>query len=924
MIFGRRAICLALTFWVIFMTTDATGADWLSRVPTDGPDKVLRVQEDRTFYFLRFGQHSFEPDQLTTDDGRAVAVEKSSPVLLAPFQRLYAIAWTVKDVEPGTMLRATRAIRRDAFWDQVLRIDASAVSEAPRETLVEAGYFGSVLPESLQNSSLPADKQQSDKDALVDPVIPPNLDREMSWSELESKAYPLDFQKILLASFNDSNPAFAFENGQWLTTWLSRDLPKWNKEDHWFAPALLIDGQLIRPAPLSARGRFVKTADGMTLPCWLTEWKHGPTTVTQQLFSFRSPADAEPQGFVRFRMTGAPAGAKLAIGVGRRPNVHWWDEKSRERTPIPFFTLDAKYRQQANALIDASDHVILTSAQSFKLNKLGPAELMIVFDSDAVDLVTPQSERKLANPTPSFDQALEEFTVAWRERLRSGATVNLPSIEWMQRIDIWRAQMECITRVRYQDKMRLSYGAYFYQYYFGIEEGWPVVAFAQWGRADEAKRQAEIMLEAENLDKSNVHHQSRNGIGPACAATVARLTNDRAWLESVAAPMLDCANWTISSCKKDSDSRSPVVRGLLPAHIYGGDVRDPATSVYATAACWRGLVSTADAFQRLGSPELKEQGKRLSQEAESLHQRIDEVINNTILRDGSATFVPFALELPSLNGKNEGPYDRLTASRLGNYWNLFAPSLLELRYSMQADHAQPNDWVFNFTQTRGGLWAGLPRFYDGLDAAYALGNISHLIERSTRDPQARHVALASLQSFFLHAASRNGYTIPEVAGLFPYRLDRRAYEQLVRESPWNFGMYDAHRYLEGHISFTEPLGAGAGEALTMIRDALVTETRDANGLPDGGLMLLSAVPSDWFAEGQVIELRDFPTAYGIISLTVRSTIQTQNAVTVEHRFVPHSPTEVPRKLIIRVAPPGRKQKDIELSPVGGAATRIRF
>ena len=40
--------------------------------------------------------------------------------------------------------------------------------------------------------------------------------------------------------------------------------------------------------------------------------------------------------------------------------------------------------------------------------------------------------------------------------------------------------------------------------------------------------------------------------------------------------------------------------GSCPRHIYGGDVRDPATSVYATAACWRGLVSTADAFQRSG------------------------------------------------------------------------------------------------------------------------------------------------------------------------------------------------------------------------------------------------------------------------------------------------------------------------------------
>ena len=119
-------------------------------------------------------------------------------------------------------------------------------------------------------------------------------------------------------------------------------------------------------------------------------------------------------------------------------------------------------------------------------------------------------------------------------------------------------------------------------------------------------------------------------------------------------------------------------------------------------------------------------------------------------------------------------------------------------------------------------------------------------------------AVAGLQAFFLHAASRNGYTIPEVAGLFPDRLDRTAYERLVRESPWTFGMYDDKRYLDGHISFTEPLGAAAGEALWLIRDALVCEERDENGLPNGELLLLANVPSDWFAEGKEIALEDLP------------------------------------------------------------------
>ena len=93
----------------------------------------------------------------------------------------------------------------------------------------------------------------------------------------------------------------------------------------------------------------------------------------------------------------------------------------------------------------------------------------------------------------------------------------------------------------------------------------------------------------------------------------------------------------------------------------------------------------------------------------------------------------------------------------------------------------PNRWLLGYMETHGGLWAGLPRFHHGLDAAYSIGVIKELINRSTEDIRYRNQALAGLQSFFLHAASRNGYTLPEVAGLFPYRLDAGAYERLVRE-----------------------------------------------------------------------------------------------------------------------------------------------
>lgn len=902
--------------------------EWLRRVPVGPAVDALESNRTGTIYFLQIGQHSFEPSRIVSASGDAGSRLRDAPVVIAPFEQLQAVGWKLP--ENGAGRRVERARARDAFWDQVLAVDLTKLGELPRYRVVELGSFGSGLPQSEHARATTPAERGKQQVSLTDPILGLKVDREMSWDEIAGAAWPLDFQKVLLASFNDASPAFAFQNGQWFTTWLSRDLPQWNKEDHWFAPALLIGNTLVRPAPLSARTTWLKTTSGATLPAWNLEWRHEGITVRQQLLSLRASGDAAPRVWVRFELEHAPAGVKLALGLGRRINAHYWDDKKRERTPEPFFTLAPRYHVERGSVVDAWNHVILSSAQPFTLEPLGPVEMLAVFEPVAdgrVVLTTPQTEQSAPTrsvTTADYARSADEFQRVWKERLGRGAQLTLPSPEWMARIDAWRAQVEMITRVTYQGKERLSYGAYFYQAYFGIEEGWPAVAMALWGRGEEAKRQAAIMLEAENLDKSNIHHQSRNGVGPTTAATVARLTHDRAWLETVAPALWECAQWTARVRVENPAQRSPLTRGLLPPHIYGGDVRDSATSLYATVACWRGLVETAAVFRALGSAERVTQAVEIAAEAERLRGRLSEVLADVAVRDEGTRFVPFALELPSLGGANEGPHARLTATRFGNYWNLFAPSFLELRFNGDGAMAKTNDWIFDAAQRRGGLWAGLPRFYDGLDAAYAIGYIGHLLDRSVTESGARYQALAALQSFFLHAASRNGYTIPEVAGLFADRLDPAAYEQLVREAPWSFGMYDAQRYLEGHISFTEPLGAGAGEALCLIRHALVSETRDAQGLPDGGLMLLPTVPSDWLAEGKAIVLRDFPTAYGTISATIRSSFESRREITMEYRFTPFEAGATLGRFQVRLAPPGQAPVDVSFDPLGREMLRVKF
>ncbi|QEG37785.1 hypothetical protein [Bythopirellula goksoeyrii] len=907
-------------------------ADGITRLPLENGRTTLEVPSDGIVCFLKFGDHSYAPDSVTDDKGLEIAFTEMTEIPIAPFQELRAVQWQLPAQYRGRTINLSVVPSRDSFWDQILVVDESFLPESPTVQIDEAGKFAESLPPEIGDISLSEAEIASQQTSLIDPILPEGISQELAWDQLAAAGLPLDFQKVLLASPHDASPAFAYQNGQWLTTWKRRDLNEGGKEDHWFAPALKIGDRLIRPAPLSARTSFSKTTASKLLPQWNVEWMHEGATVHQSMFSFQSAGTPSPILFVRFHIENTSPDTRLAVGIGRRPNAHYWDDKTRERTPIPFFTLQPGYRQQGRKLLDEWDRVVLGSPQDFLLENCGPLEMLLVFTPDEkgfVELATPQEgipHEQKSSLLPAFARAEAEFRRQWDRILSLGAQVKLPSSQWQDRIEAWQAQVESITRVNYQGRDRLSYGAYFYQYYFGIEEAWPVVALAQWGRGKEAQRQAKIMLDPQNLDKSNVHHQSRNGAAPWAAAVVARLTNDPEWLASVAPAMIECAEWTSRVRRENQQERSPLTRGLLPPHIYGGDIRDPATSLYATAICWKGIVETADVLDHLGGESYHEVADKLRQEAEALRNRIDEVMREVALEDGEDVFLPLALDLPSLDGKHEGPYEALTDTRLGNYWNLFAPSLLQLQLCAADPMAFPDREVYEYMQHHGGLWAGLPRFYHGLDVAYAGGTIGYLLNASALDFRFRPQALASLEAFFLHAASRNGYTIPEVASLFPDRLDDAAYELLVRESPWSFGMYEAQRYLEGHISFTEPLGAGAGQALWLIRDALVTETRTDGGIPDGGLVLLPTVPSAWFEQGKHIKLNKFPTAYGLLSARIESQIELKREITMAYSFekFENGQAYAIKKFRVRFAPPGEEVVELKFAPQSTGELRASF
>lgn len=921
-------VVLVFSFFAYSLTLKAAdeGKGWLYQVPLKSGEGIIELPGGALparICFLQFNEHSYEPDSLILEmkeqdlwkkigDNGSLTI--GAPITIGLFQELKAIPWVIpqplyqKGVSYRFRVQRKGGLKgkpaRDFFWDQVIVVNEAAIEKgrgtiAGSYQLTESGAFGAALPSWVRAIQYTPGEIEQQKAGMSDPVmdmIGKSGKKELSWQEIESKAFPLDYQKILLAGINDPDPGFVYQNGQWFVTWTGSEGTEWNnKKDYWFAPAIRIGHEIIRPAPLSAKTTFLPNKEGRMLPLFRMEWEYRLSrgkVIKMRQDMFSQIVDSVPQLFVKLTMDDPTHKARLVLGQGKRPYVHFLDGSSTKNTPIPFFTIPSTLNKKGEkVLTDEAESVVMRSSAPFQITPSGLSETIIEFDRDAAQVYLAIPKVRTGNLlTPitreDYEQARLDFEEKWNILIARGARAELPSAAWTNTIDSWLTQALSITKINYWGREQLSYGAYFYKDYFGIEEGWPVVALAQWGKAKEAQQEAELLLSKENLDKSNYHHQYRNGLSSWYAATVARLTGDSEWLRSISPALLTNGYWTIQARKANEDTRSASVKGILPSHIYGGDISTPAYSLYSSATCLKGLQETADVFHRAGLTELQPAITDFSTAAVDFKKRLSEVMNEVVDKTSSPVFLPFAIELNHQKGKNEGPYNRLTEDPLGNYWNLFAPLFLHLEVLRYGDTALPSEWITDYAEQHGGHFGGLPRFYSGLDAVYAVGTINELTERSKRDIAYRTKALAALESFMIHACSQNGHTVPEVSGFYPERLDRTDYERVVREAPWNFGMYSAERYLKGYNSFTEPLGAGAGEGLMLIRKSLVDEMKDTNGLPNGGVFFLSAIPGEWLKEGKEIRLTRFPTAYGTFDLHVKSFIISKREIQVDYLYSP--------------------------------------
>lgn len=479
-------------------------------------------------------------------------------------------------------------------------------------------------------------------------------------------------------------------------------------------------------------------------------------------------------------------------------------------------------------------------------------------------------------PPAPFDQALRAVEDEAEAYLSRGAQLALPDA----RLDrLWRGLL-------LHNRLFVRGGAVRYGLFpgvydgglFGVEEGWNIVALAQYGHADEAARTlAATFFDAEFLKKEGQHHQYRNGLALTYLRDVVMLTGDDALVRRLWPTVIESADWIAAAFastrhEEGPGGARPPHYGLMPKHTYGGDLKDPAYSLYGSSACWRGLRDAALLGERLGDGRAAAWRAAAAQARADLHTAAE----RTFRASATPPFLPFRT-------------DETTAEPSArDYHQLFASLVLETAlFGWSGRFARH---LTDYLLQTGRQVLGVARFDQwfgrlGVDAEYSRGTQLCALHRRDFD------------RFWLGLLGQVGLSCdphtlvsPETAIVYFTEEEHRARLRTLAEQPCRFD--------------SDPCSAGTAVMLQYLRYLVCTEERDEDDLPTGALWLLPAAPPSWFLPGQRIVAERLPTLFGPISLRSEATERTIEVTITAERAPAQGPLDV--ELFYCVAGGGRR------------------
>lgn len=283
--------------------------------------------------------------------------------------------------------------------------------------------------------------------------------------------------------------------------------------------------------------------------------------------------------------------------------------------------------------------------------------------------------------------------------------------------------------------------------------------------------------------------------------------------------------------------------GLLRRERYGADITGPIYGLHAQALALQGLRATADIWSRSNRPQLAAEATAAADKLEAALRAA--VATAAVPMGDGSLFIPVAL----VDGQ-ERPYDALSATKRGSYWNLVMPYVLASGF-IRPGSAEANG-VLQYMLNHGSRFLGLVRFaphtgvanpgyqLPGADDVYGTNVVRFLADNDRPDQ-----LVLSLYGKLGADMTENTFVSGEGSTIAP---GRQYYRSMHRP----------------------PNSANNAFFLETLRLMLVHETIDRAGLPRG-LELAYSTPRAWLAAGKQIAVRRLQTSFGQLSYTLDAT-----------------------------------------------------
>jgi hypothetical protein len=473
----------------------------------------------------------------------------------------------------------------------------------------------------------------------------------------------------------------------------------------------------------------------------------------------------------------------------------------------------------------------------------------------------PSDARYVHATAAAYDSARNVVANFWNERLAAGAHFDVPEPA------VQNAQLGILGQ-EIAHGWRYSVGNPYEELSFAEALDSAEVT-AEYGYPSVAKSIIEFSLNRLKR-KPKRFTAFRAGHLLSTAAFYYRLTHDRTFIRKTTLELHQLVDGIARR-----QIRSGPKRGRLEPEPLSSDIPYSVESVVAPIEAWQGLLAMERVWSVTGYRGLAERARIVALDlAGALRPALRRELKR--LPDGSL-FVPDALT------GVRGPFDRLTATREGSYWNLVMPYALASGFFPA--HSRAAHGIVRYVLGHGSRLLGVQRadahivyankpYGSGLGQVYGLSMSRFLADNDHPDQ-----VVLSLYGMLAIGMTPGTYISGEAISVVPVN-----------------GTYDRSMYM--------PPNSGANASyLETLRQTLIHERRGRFGAPIG-LDLAFSTPRAWLADGKDVSVADAPTSFGKVSYSL-----SRRGSSVEIRLV--LPAHAHARLRIRL-PAGERVTSVSL------------